>query len=90
MSGIWSKALVTSTVVAAATVGGVAFVPPSSAAELTVGATADSYTRLDAPTTNFGSAVRLSAQGDARYARHALIRFGAVTVPLVMSSRRAA
>ena len=59
----------------------VMFAPASSAASLTVAASADTYTRYDAQTSNYGTSVRMSAQGDAGYYRHALVRFNPVTVP---------
>ncbi len=46
----------------------------------TLSAVADTYTRADAPNTNYGTAVRFSTQGDAGYRRHAFVRFN-VSIP---------
>jgi hypothetical protein len=82
MIGTWRRALVASTVLSTVALGTIAFVPAaSSAAQLTVAASAETYTRADARHRNFGAAVRMSAQGDVGHARHALIRFARVRVP---------
>jgi cell division septation protein DedD len=51
---------------------------PAQADAVTVAASADSYTRSDAATTNFGTSVRWSAQGITGYYRHGLLRFNVV------------
>ncbi len=70
----------TAALAAALAVTGAGFALPLTNAEAatqtqTVSAVADTYTRADAPVTNYGTAVRFSAQGGAGYARHALLRF---------------
>jgi hypothetical protein len=83
MASTWRSALITSAALSLGSgiVAAVAFAPASSAAEMTVSATADTYTRVDTPNVNYGSSVRMSVQGDAGYNRHSLIRFASVTVP---------
>ena len=59
---------------------------PASAATSTFGATADTYTKMDAPSSNYGDSARISVQADAGYVRHAFVRFTDVTVPPVKRS----
>jgi hypothetical protein len=83
MFGTWMKTLgITTAIVASASGVSVISSTPATAATLTVAATADTYTRADAPTGSFGSSVRMSVQGDPGYLRHSLLRFTGVTVPV--------
>lgn len=83
MSSNWRKALAVSTAlsVGSGVVAAVAFAPVSTAAEMTLAATSDTYTRVDAPSVNYGTSVRMSVQGDAGYLRNSLLRFNSVTAP---------
>jgi hypothetical protein len=60
---------------------------PTTADSLTLAASADSYTRADASTNNFGTSPRWSAQEIAGYNRHGLLRFN-VVVPTDSTSPR--
>jgi hypothetical protein len=51
-----------------------------SASQFTTEAVADTYTRSDAPESNFGTTVRWSTEGDAGHTRHAFVKFD-VTLP---------
>ena len=67
-------------VASTALLGGGAFQDAAAASVQTVTATADTYVRYDAPTTNYGTSVRWSVEGRTNIWRNALIRFN-VTVP---------
>jgi len=54
---------------------------PASRDVLTVRPAADTYIDRTRPGANFGTAVRISAQGSRAYARRALLRFAPVTIP---------
>ena len=54
---------------------------PAVAADLSLSAKADTYTRADAPRRNFGTSARFSAQGSRGYQRHGFVKFRVPAMP---------
>ena len=54
---------------------------PAAAATRTVAANADTYTRYDAKTSNYGTATRASVSGQASHWRHTLLKFRLPVLP---------